>query len=390
MPHADDPRHQGAPRSARSRPRARARVCGLGHGGWDEEGQAPPSAGPPGPWDDREVGEGEDVPYRPTDARGCRLGTTRSAGPGSVLGVWVVGTPCRTGTRVVRRYQRCLNSERGRKGGCYGRADRRCVRPVFLGRCWLHDRFYRRTVMGYRCTERRLYEVDGVYEGRVICRKGRRRISHSYTLLGKAPVAVDTESELRAAWGNPRVTAIDVTGRHLPARVRAAATRCASRRARCSWTAMATRCGRPASRSGCCARTGPGFVELRNVTLTRGGSDGPGGAVDDARRDHRHRLQDQAEPGRGAGRRDHVAAPRHDRPLGHHRQPGQRRRRRRVRAPRRHPGLRLDHQRQPRRRVRRRARLDRRHPRRALATSTATRPTATAARSTPTRTATSR
>ena len=65
--------------------------------------------------------------------------------------------------------------------------------------------------MGYRCTERRQYEVEGIYEARVMCSKGRRRISHRYTLLAEKPLAVDTESELRAAWGNPRVTAIDVT-----------------------------------------------------------------------------------------------------------------------------------------------------------------------------------
>jgi hypothetical protein len=35
-----------------------------------DERHAPPSAGPPGSWDDREVREGEDVPYKPTDARG--------------------------------------------------------------------------------------------------------------------------------------------------------------------------------------------------------------------------------------------------------------------------------------------------------------------------------
>ena len=195
--------------------------AGSALAGGDEEGQTPPSAGPPGPWDLHEVGEGEDVPYKATDARGCRLGTTRGAGPGSVVALWVVGTPCRTGRRVVRRYQRCLNSERGRKGGCYARAERRCTRHVFLGRCWLHERVYRRNVMGYRCSERRQYEVDGVYEGRVMCRKGRRRISHGYTLLGKAPVAVDTERELRAAWGNPRVRGDRRRGRHLPARLRA-------------------------------------------------------------------------------------------------------------------------------------------------------------------------
>src|SRR4051812_16441199 len=179
--------------------------------GGDETPPAPPSAGPPGPWNDHEVGEGEDLPYRPTDAKGCRLAGTRHAGPGRVLGLWVVRTRCRAGKRLVRRYQRCLNSEAGRSGRCYSRVQRRCVRPVFLGRCWLRDRFFRRRVQGYRCTERRLYEVHGLYEGRVLCTRGRRRISHSYTLHDGKPVSVDTESELRAAWGNPRVTAIDVT-----------------------------------------------------------------------------------------------------------------------------------------------------------------------------------
>ena len=109
---------------------------------------APPSAGPPGPWSDHEVGEGEDVPYRPTDAKSCRLGGTRDAGPGTVLGVWVVRTRCRAGKRLVRHYQRCLNSEAGRNRRCYSRIDKRCVRPVFLGRCWLRDRFFRRQVRG--------------------------------------------------------------------------------------------------------------------------------------------------------------------------------------------------------------------------------------------------
>jgi hypothetical protein len=224
------------------------------------------------------VGEGEDVPYRPTDARGCRLGRTRRAGPGSVLGVWVVGTRCRIGRRVVRRYQRCLNSAAGGKGRCYGRVDRRCVRPTFLGRCWMRDRFFRRRISGYRCTERRLYEVERVYEGRVICSKGRRRISHRYTLLTKRPVAVDTESELRAAWGNPMVTAIDVTADVF---LRA-----------CELGDPLRESGRPLLLDGqghtlrqtcfekrLLRQDGTGYVELRNVTLTRGGSDGPGAAV---------------------------------------------------------------------------------------------------------------
>jgi hypothetical protein len=252
--------------------------AGSAMAGGDEGGHTPPSAGPPGPWDDAEVGEGEDVPYKPTDARGCRLGKTHSAGPGSVVGMWVVGTPCRTGKRVVRRYQRCLNSERGRKGGCYGRAERRCTRPVFLGRCWLRERVYRRIVKGYHCRERRQYEVDGVYEGRVMCRKGRRRISHGYTLLGTAPVAVDTESELRAAWGNPRVTAIDVRADIFlracelgdPMRESPRPILLAGHGHTLQQTCFEKRLLR---------QDGTGFVALRDVTLTRGGSDGPGGAV---------------------------------------------------------------------------------------------------------------
>ena len=236
----------------------------------------PPSAGPP--WADREVGEGEDVPYRPTDARSCRLGTTRRAGPGSVLGVWVVRARCGVAKRVVRRYQRCLDSEGGRKGRCYGRVERRCVRQVFLGRCWMRDRFYRRRVMGYRCSERRLFEVEGTYEGRVICGKGRRRISHSYTLISKKPVPVNRESELRAAWANPRVRAIDITADIFlracelgdPMRESARPIRLNGQGHTLRQTCFEKRLLR---------QDGTGFVEIRNLTLTRGGSDGPGAAV---------------------------------------------------------------------------------------------------------------
>jgi hypothetical protein len=251
---------------------------GTALAGGDEEGQAPPSAGPPGPWEDREVGEGEDVPYRPTDARSCGLGKVRGAGPGSVLGVWVVGTRCRIGSRVVARYQGCLNSESGRKGGCYGRVEKRCVRPVFLGRCWLRDRFFRRQVMGYHCTERRLYEVEGIYEGRVMCSHGRRRVSHGYTLLSEAPVAVDAESELRAAWGNPRVTAIDVTADiSLRACERGDPMRESPRPVLLDGHGHTLR--QTCFEKRLLRQDGTGFVELRNVTLTRGGSDGPGAAV---------------------------------------------------------------------------------------------------------------
>ena len=218
------------------------------------------------------------MPYRPTDARSCRLGGVRRAGPGAVLGVWVAGTSCRIARRVVARYQRCLNSESGRDGRCYGRVDKRCVRPTFLGRCWISDRFFRRRIDGYDCTERRLHEIEGIYEGRVICGQGRRRVSHRYTLFTGKPVSVDTESELRAAWGNPGVTAIDVTADIF---LRA-----------CERGDPMRESGRPVLLDGrghtlrqtcfekrLLRQDGTGFVELRNVTLTRGGSDGPGAAV---------------------------------------------------------------------------------------------------------------
>ena len=246
--------------------------------GGDEEAQAPPSAGPPGPWTEREVGEGEDLPYRPTDAKSCRLRKLRNAGPGSVLGVWVVGTSCRSGARVVRRYQRCVTTKNGSDGACRGRVDSRCVRPVFLGRCGMRERIFRRRITAYGCTERRLYEVERVYEGHVMCRKGRRRISHGYTLIGEGPVAVDTEPELRAAWGNPRVTAIDVTAdiflraceRGDPIRESPRAVLLDGHGHTLRQTCFEKRLLR---------QDGTGYVELRNVTLTRGGSDGPGGAV---------------------------------------------------------------------------------------------------------------
>ena len=124
--------------------------------------QAPPTAGPPGPWNEHEVGEGEDVPYRPTDAKSCRLAhDARGAGPGSVLGLCVEG---RSAARISEATWCAPTSgastiERGRAGKCYGRIDRRCVQPVFLGRCRTHDDFFRRRVAGYRCTERRLYPI---------------------------------------------------------------------------------------------------------------------------------------------------------------------------------------------------------------------------------------
>jgi hypothetical protein len=176
-------------------------------GGGDDQ-QAPPSAGPPGPWNGP---RGKKVPYRPSGTHRCGTHSVRRAGPGSVLGLFAERARCRDAIRLVRAYQRCLDHARGRAGSCYGRVYRRCIQPVFLGRRRKSDRFFRRTVKGYRCTERRLYPIRGDYDANVVCVKGSRRIDHGYTLFRDTRVAVGTESELRAAWANPRFTGIDVT-----------------------------------------------------------------------------------------------------------------------------------------------------------------------------------
>jgi predicted outer membrane repeat protein len=242
--------------------------------GGDEQ-QAPPSAGPPGPWDGL---SGKKVPYRPSGTRRCGMAGVRSAGPGSVLGIYAERARCRNATRVVRAYQRCLVRASGRAGGCYDRVYRRCVQPVFLGRCRTVDRFFRRTVHGYRCIERRLYAIRGEYDANVVCVKGSRRIDHGYTLFRDTRVAVGTESELRAAWANPRFTEIDVTRDIV---LQACRTGDPIRE---SPRAITVDGGGHVLRQACFEKRllrqdGTGFLDLKNIALTRGGTDGPGAAV---------------------------------------------------------------------------------------------------------------
>ena len=186
-------------------------------------------------------------------ARRCGVASMQRAGPGTVLGVLVQRAGCGDGIRLVRSYQRCLKRARGRAGGCNGR-------------------------LGYRCVERRRYRIRGRYDADVTCTKGRRRVDHTYTLFGSGPIAVGREPELRAAWANPRITAIALTSDIV---LRACRTGDPIRESQ-----------RPVTldghghtlRQGCFEKRllrqdGTGFVELRNVTLTRGGSDGPGAAV---------------------------------------------------------------------------------------------------------------
>ena len=152
------------------------------------------------------------------------------------------------------------------------------MQPVFLGRCRTRDRFFRRQVKRYRCTERRLYAIRGEYEANVTCVKGGRRISHSYTLFKDTRVAVGTESELRAAWANPRFTRIDVTRDIVLYACRLGDP------IRESSRAITVDGGGHVLIQACFEKRllrqdGTGFVDLKNIELTGGGSDGPGAAV---------------------------------------------------------------------------------------------------------------
>jgi hypothetical protein len=200
------------------------------------------------------------------------------AAPGALLGAYVQGVPCARGVALVEAYGRCLRAGPRPADGCYGRIRRRCVQPTFLGRCRVRDRFYYRSVDGYRCVERRVGRIGDRFDANVSCSRGSRRVDHSYTLILEDAVAVGTESDLRAAWANPRMRSITLTRdialwacqlgdpiRETPAPV------------------LLDGAGHTL-RQGCFEKRllrqdGTGYVELRRVTLTRGGSDGPGGAV---------------------------------------------------------------------------------------------------------------
>jgi len=257
---------------------AAALLAGVPGAAWAGDGDQvtqPTTTAPAGPWDGAFSSA---VGYRPTASTGCATAPVARSGPGTVLGLFVAGVPCSEGERLVRTYQRCLDGAAGRAGACFGTPYHRCVETVLLGGCRTSQTLLPRTVGRYRCVERRLYRVGARWEGQVACRDGARRVSHAYTLFSGRPVAVRTESQLRAAWANPRTTAIDV---------------------RKDIFLRACRTGDPIRESGGAVtldghghtlrqvcfekrllrQDGTGFVRLKDVTLTRGGTDGPGAAI---------------------------------------------------------------------------------------------------------------
>jgi hypothetical protein len=85
-------------------------------------------------------------------------GQQRDLGASYVTSLKVDGTTCHTGKKVVRHFHACRINAGGANGKCH------------------------REVLGYSCSEHRFDAVPHVqYNSRVTCRKGGRRVKHTYT-----------------------------------------------------------------------------------------------------------------------------------------------------------------------------------------------------------------
>jgi len=89
----------------------------------------------------------------PASARTCDVGDAGSYGTTSVTGITVRGITCAKGKRLVRAFHRC--------------------RPGKSGRCARVD--------GYRCSDSRYGFTEESYDADVLCKRGRRHVSHTYT-----------------------------------------------------------------------------------------------------------------------------------------------------------------------------------------------------------------
>lgn len=91
-------------------------------------------------------------------AKRCSIGgKERKLGASYVTRLTVSGTSCRSAQRVVKAYHAC----RRRNGGADGRCSSRVRR--------------------YRCKERRTNVIQTQYDASVSCRRGGKRIKHTYS-----------------------------------------------------------------------------------------------------------------------------------------------------------------------------------------------------------------
>ncbi len=86
-------------------------------------------------------------------AKSCRVGDEQSYNTTYVRSIKASGTSCRSARRLIRAFHAC--------------------RPGKRGRC--------RHVRGYSCSESRFNKISTSYDSRVTCRRGGKRVKHTYT-----------------------------------------------------------------------------------------------------------------------------------------------------------------------------------------------------------------
>ena len=89
-----------------------------------------------------------------TASKSCSVGDSRSYGTTYVLSITARNVSCRKARRVVRAFHAC--------------------RPGKAGRC-------KRRVLRFRCRENRFNSNSTQYDSRVTCRRGGKRVKHTYT-----------------------------------------------------------------------------------------------------------------------------------------------------------------------------------------------------------------
>ena len=89
-----------------------------------------------------------------TVSKSCSVGDSRSYGTTYVLKISTRNVTCRKARRVVRAFHAC--------------------RPGKAGRCG-------RRVLRFRCSENRFNSTSTQYDSRVTCRRGGKRVWHTYT-----------------------------------------------------------------------------------------------------------------------------------------------------------------------------------------------------------------
>jgi len=90
-------------------------------------------------------------------SKSCSLaGKTRSLGPTYTTSLSVRKTSCLNGRKLVKAYYNCRVDNGGKKGRCGG-------------------------VSGYSCSETRFNVIKTQFDARVSCKKGSKRVKHTYT-----------------------------------------------------------------------------------------------------------------------------------------------------------------------------------------------------------------